>query len=228
MQTLRSFCWCVCSLVLVLGGSSAQGLSGQHATIGLAGGHVSSWSESEWEDGFPGPTKATSNGNRSGIAPSIYVWKDVLPWVGIQTELAITPRGFVGTQPSYSLTYVEAIGSIDIRPFPEAEYVPYIRVGLGPAWITDCFVQSRETVIGPVEGQCEQVQTPWQNDYGVARRDVTILAGLGVERGVEQYRLRAEARLGRGILKVYNSGIFDYNYFATVQFSLGRAIDANE
>ncbi len=122
------------------------------------------------------------------------------------------------------MTYIEALGSIDIRPFPEAEFVPYLRIGLGPAWIVGCSVRMRRTTIGPVEGKCDEVQTPWEEDYGVGPLDLTALVGLGLEKDMNQQRLRAELRFGRGLRKVYNSGIFDYNYFATLQVSLEKAV----
>ena len=200
----------------------ASPLLGQTLRVGLTGGATLIWAETRtYTDAGPGEmVKGISGQARSWLVGG-YISFEPVPWLGLTMEVDVVPKGYGGTSPTYSFTYVEVMAALDLRPFPAGPWSPFLRIGLAPGWITECRVRSERTVIGPIYGTCAELETPWQDDYGVRDRDLSAVAGAGVDRRVGPLTIGFELRLSQGLWSVYTDPIFDYNQYAAVLLRVG-------
>jgi hypothetical protein len=153
-----------------------------------------------------GSQYARSNQNRLGFAPSVAVAQNARP-VAFRVEVALVPKGFERTRPTYHWTYLEVPLLVELRPFGDSAAIqPQVHAGMAPGLAMSCSVEY-QTAIGLLGTGCA----------GSNPLSLSWVLGFGVRLNAGAYPLLFEVRRTNSVTTVLG----DYRH---VVVSLGVGV----
>lgn len=129
---------------------------------------------------------SSSYPDRHAITVGVTYRRPVLPSVGFQPELLLVQRGWITSEPTLSLTYLEvplllrvgalAPGRTGVRPV--------LTIGPALSILARCSLAGVNAVRVEGDGCNQRIVLPFEEDYRVSRFDVGAVLGVGAEAGL--------------------------------------------